>query len=89
MLKVKFVVEVTDEAWKDLEILIPKEQEKAYKIFRDILSKNSFIGEKLIGKLEGNYSYRLTRKIRIIYGIDNSKKIIYIKKIKYHTAAYR
>ena len=89
MPKVEFVVEVTDEAWKNLGILTPKEQEKAYKIFRDVLPKSPFVGEKLLGKLEGNYSCRLTRKMRIIYGIDKDQKIIYTKKIKYHKSAYR
>jgi mRNA-degrading endonuclease RelE of RelBE toxin-antitoxin system len=89
MPKVEFIVEITDEVWNDLEILTPKQQEKAFKIFRDMLSKNPFVGEKLLGRLEGNYSYRLTKKIRIIYGVNKDQKIIYIKKVKYHTAAYK
>ena len=49
---VEFVVEITDEAWNDLEVLTPKQQEKAFRIFREVLSKSPFIGEKLLGKLK-------------------------------------
>lgn len=74
----------TKQALKDVKLLSPKLKEKLKDILIEVISKNPYIGKKLLGELEGNYSYRLNIKDRIIYSINNKDKIIYIKRTKTH-----
>ena len=79
-----FEVRITNRAVKDLKKLTPKLQQKARDIFENILSKNPYLGKKLVGDLRGNYSYELTDFDRIIYSIDKDAKVVYIKRAKGH-----
>lgn len=74
----------TKQALKDVKNLSPKLKTKLKSILLEIISEDPFCGKKLLGKLEGNYSYRLDLKNRIVYSIAEKKKIIYIKRAKTH-----
>lgn len=80
----KYEIFFTKQALKDTHSLSPKLKEKLKKILEEIISINPFIGKKLQGELEGNYSYRLTIKDRIVYSVEKKEKRIYIKRTKTH-----
>ena len=40
--------------------------------------------EKLSGELNGTYSKRINRQHRIVYEVDNKKKIIYVIRMWTH-----
>jgi mRNA interferase RelE/StbE len=50
----------------------------------EIISRNPYEGKKLIGDLQGSYSYRLTFRDRIVYSINEENKTIYIERAKTH-----
>jgi len=79
-----FTVRVTREAEKDIRKLAPKLQAKLYDILTEIIAKDPFQGKKLIGDLEGSYSYRLSYQDRIIYSIDVKERIVYIERARTH-----
>jgi addiction module RelE/StbE family toxin len=53
------------------------------------ISVNPFSGKKLLGKLDGLYSTRVTRKYRIIYRITSDKSTILILSISHRKESYR
>jgi len=79
-----FDVRITRRAEKDIKKLSPKVKDKLYDILVEVISKNPFQGKKLIGDLEGSYSYRLTYKDRIVYSIDAKRGIVYLERAKTH-----
>ena len=72
------------QARKDIETLTPKLREKLRTILINALAENPYQGKKLVAELAGSYSYRLTFKDRIVYGIDEAAKTIYIKRARSH-----
>lgn len=80
----KFEILFTKQAKKDINSLDEKSKKKLKKILTSIINENPFIGKKLMGDLEGNYSFRLNIKDRIIYGIEKSTKRIFIKRARTH-----
>ena len=77
-------IEFTKQAVKDVEKLPPKLRRKLKDILEEVISKNPYTGKRLLGELEGSYSYRLTFQDRIVYSIDKEKKIIYIERARTH-----
>lgn len=53
------------------------------------LAENPFQGKKLLGKLTGLYSARITRRYRVIYQINNVKHIIWIIDVAHRREVYR
>ncbi len=80
----KFQIFFTKQAKKDVQLLSPKLKQKLKNILIEVISQNPNAGKKLIGELEGNLSYRLTIKDRIIYSIDKKNNRIYIKRARTH-----
>jgi len=80
----KYKIKITKQALKDLKTLSPKLKNKLQRILSEIISDEPLIGKKLLGELEGNYSYRLSIKDRIIYSIDKKNKTIYLKRARTH-----
>ena len=52
-------------------------------------SANPYLGKKLLGKLEGLYSTRITRKYRVIYQIIPDKSTVIILDISHRKESYR
>ena len=69
---------------KDIKTLTPKLKQKLYQILTEVIGKNPYEGKKLIGDLQGNFSYRLTFQDRIVYNIDEGNKTIYILRARTH-----
>ena len=79
-----YELRITRRAEKDIEKLPPKLRNKLYDILTEVLRENPFVGKKLMGDLEGSYSFRLTYQDRIVYSIDTKKKIIYLERARTH-----
>ncbi len=77
-------IKITRLAVKDIKHLSPKLKNKLKNILTELICENPYIGKALVGELKGNYSYRLTLKDRIIYSVDENKKIVYIKRARTH-----
>ena len=79
-----YQIRITHQAEKDIKKLTPKLKQKLYDILIEVIAKDPLQGKKLIGDLEGSYSYRLTYQDRIVYSINHQRKIIYIQRARTH-----
>ena len=79
-----YTVRITNQAKKDIQKLTPKLKKKLQDILENIIMQNPYEGKKLIGELFGSYSYRLTFVDRIVYSIDDEKRIVYIERARTH-----
>ena len=77
-------VRFTKKAKKDVDQLSPKLKDKLRDILVEVLALDPYEGKKLLGDLSGSYSYRLTYKDRIVYSLDEERRIIYIERAKTH-----
>ena len=82
--RARYEIKITNQARKDIDDLTPKLKIKLKDILTEIISRNPREGKKLLGDLAGSYSYRLSYKDRIVYYIDEEKRIIYIERAKTH-----
>ena len=79
-----YEIRITHRAEKDIKKLSPKLKDKLYDILTEIIAKNPFEGKKLLGDLEGSYSYRLNYQDRIVYSVDIKKRIVYLQRARTH-----
>lgn len=77
-------IRFTKEAVKDIKKLSPNLKNKLKHILRDEIAGNPYCGKKLVGDLEGFFSFRLSYKDRIVYTLDEINKIIYIHRARTH-----
>jgi mRNA-degrading endonuclease RelE of RelBE toxin-antitoxin system len=80
----RWEIRFTNSAKKDVEQLPPKLKDKLRDILLEVLALNPYEGKKLLGDLSGSYSYRLTYKDRIVYSLDEKRRIIYIERARTH-----
>ncbi len=80
----KYEIRITRRAEKDIQKLTPKLKNKLYDILTEVIAVDPLEGKKLLGDLEGSYSYRLNLKDRIIYSVDSHKRIVYVERAKTH-----
>ncbi len=71
-------IRITKQAKKDIDKLTPKLKQKLRDVLIEIVAGNPYEGKKLLGDLEGSYSYRLSYKDRIVYSVDEKKRIVYL-----------
>ena len=79
-----YQIRLTKTALKDIRALSPKLAQKLKEILIKQISEEPYSGKTLVGDLAGFFSLRLTYKDRIIYSINETKKIIYIHRAKTH-----
>ncbi len=77
-------IRFTKQAKKDVKGLSPKLREKLRDILVEVLAVDLYAGKRLVGDLEGSYSYRLTFKDRIVYSLDETKRIVYVEGARTH-----
>ena len=53
------------------------------------ISSNPYKGKKLLGKLHGLYSSRITRKYRVVYQIISDKTTVIVLDISHRKESYR
>ncbi|MBI1871769.1 MAG: type II toxin-antitoxin system RelE/ParE family toxin [Chlamydiae bacterium] len=79
-----YEIRITRRAEKDIKNLSQKLREKLFEILTGVICKNPYEGKKLLGDLRGSYSYRLSFQDRIVYSIDDSKRIVYVERARTH-----
>ena len=79
-----YEIRITRRAEKDIGKLTLKLKNKLYDILTEVIAKEPHQGKKLLGDLAGSYSYRFTFQDRIIYSIDETKKIVYLERARTH-----
>ena len=80
----RYTIRITHRAQKDILKLSPKLKKKLKEILEEVISRSPYDGKKLLGDLAGSYSYRLTFKDRVVYSIDDNKRIVYIERARTH-----
>ena len=80
----RWEIRFTRQAKKDVDQLPPKLRDKLRDILLEVLAPNPYEGKKLLVDLRGSYSYRLSYKDRIVYSLDEERRIIYIERAKTH-----
>ena len=79
-----YQIRITHQAEKDIQKLAPKLKLKLYDVLMEVIAKSPLQGKKLIGDLDGSYSYRLTFQDRIVYSIDQKNRVVYVKRARTH-----
>jgi mRNA-degrading endonuclease RelE of RelBE toxin-antitoxin system len=79
-----YEVRFTKTASKDVDKLTPKLKVKLREICMNAIGQNPYSGKKLVGDLDGFYSFRLTLKDRIVYTVDENIKVVFIHRAKTH-----
>lgn len=77
-------IRFTKQARKDVDTLSPKLREKLRDILVEVLAHEPYAGMRLVGELDGSYSYRLTFKDRIVYSLDEERQILYVERARTH-----
>ena len=77
-------VRFTSQAKKDVDQLPPKLKDKLRDILLEVLTLHPYQGKRQLGDLRGSYSYCLTYKDRIVYSLDEKRRIIYNERAKTH-----
>ncbi len=80
----RYEIRITRQAEKNIQKLTPRLKEKLYDILTEVIAVEPFEGKKLLGELDGSYSYRLTYQDRIIYSINTKHRIVYIERARTH-----
>jgi len=80
----RYEVRITKQALKDIRTFSLKIKKKLKDIFNEVLAVTPYEGKRLLGDLEGNFSMRLNIRDRIVYSIDEEKKVVYVKRARTH-----
>ena len=80
----RWEIRFAKQARKDVDQLPPKLREKLRAILVEVLAVNPYEGKRLLGDLAGSYSYRLTHRDRIVYSLDQERRIVYIERAGTH-----
>lgn len=80
----RYEIRTTRRAEKDVKKLSPKLKNKLYDVLTEVIARSPFEGKKLIGDLQGSYSYRLTYRDRIVYSVDTKQRIVYLERARTH-----
>jgi mRNA interferase RelE/StbE len=83
---VTWEIRFTKQAKKDVDKLPPKLKAKLRDILVEVLAEEPYAGKRLLGELEGSYSYRLTFKDRIVYTLDEKRRVLYVERTRTHYA---
>lgn len=79
-----YEIRFTKEALKDVKKLTPRLKSKLKDILDRQLKDDPSSGKKLIGQLKGFYSLRLTFQDRIVYSVDEERKIVFVHRTRTH-----
>ena len=71
-------------AKKDIEQLTAQQKAKLQEILLQVIATTPYAGKQLKGQLAGLYSYRLTRKDRIVYEIIEDDKVVFVIRARSH-----
>jgi Txe/YoeB family toxin of toxin-antitoxin system len=77
-------IRFTKEAAKDFKKLPPRLKDKLKEILLNQIAVNPYKGKRLAGDLLGFYSVRLTYKDRIVYSVDEARRIVFVHRTRTH-----
>ncbi len=77
-----YEIRITREARRDIETLTPKLRARLRDILLNVIARAPYEGKKLLGDLAGSYSHRLTYMDRIVYSVDEGRKIVYVERAR-------
>lgn len=83
-MSVRWEIRFTKQAKNDVKHLSPKLKAKLRDILIEVIARNPYEGKKLFGDLAGSYSYRLTYKDRVVYSLDEERRIVYVERARTH-----
>lgn len=81
---VPYEIRLTRQALKDLEKLTPKLREKVKNLCLAILRENPHEGKRLVGDLKESFSLRVSYQDRLVYSIDDQRRIVYVERCRTH-----
>lgn len=79
-----YEVRFTKEALKDIRKLSTRLKNKLKEILLNQIAVDPHSGKKLVGDLRGFYSARLTYQDRIVYSIDEKKRVVFVHRARTH-----
>ena len=79
-----YEIRLTRPARKDIDALTAKERSKLRDILVNLVGESPYAGKKLLGDLAGRYSVRLNLKDRVVYRVDEARKIVYVLRARTH-----
>ena len=79
-----YAILFTKEAAKDVAKLPPRLKDKLKIVLMRQVAPNPQCGKKLVGDLTDFFSLRISYKDRLVYSIDESKRIVYVHRARTH-----
>ena len=81
---IRYRIEFTRQAQKDITKLTPKLTKKLKDILRNKIAVSPKSGKALIGDLTGYYSVRLSFQDRIVYRIEDDRCVVVVIRARTH-----
>jgi len=79
-----YTILFTKVAAKDVGKLPPRLKDKLKIVLQQQVAPNPLCGQKLVGDLAGFFSLRLSYKDRLVYSIDEERRIVYVHRARTH-----
>ena len=79
-----YTILFTKVAAKDVAKLPPRLKDKLKIVLQQQVAPNPLCGKKLVGDLTGFFSLRLSYKDRLVYSIDEERRIVYVHRARTH-----
>lgn len=85
----RYTLGYSPEAKEGIDFLPTENPKRIAKRTFEALAENPYKGKKLVGKLTGLYSIRITRRYRAIYQVDTAKQMIFVLDLSHRKESYR
>ena len=82
-----YTIRFTKVAAKDMIKLPPRLKDKLKIVLLQQVAPNPHCGKRLVGDLTGFFSLRLSYKDRLVYSIDEARRIVYVHRARTHYGA--
>lgn len=79
-----YEVRLTKEATKNAKKLTPRLRRKLRRTLVEEVAVDPHAGKKLVGDMRGFYSVRLTHQDRIVYPLDEQRRIVFVHRARTH-----
>ena len=79
-----YTIRFTKVAAKDVVKLPPRLKDKLKIVLQQQVAPNPLCGKKLVGDLAGFFSLRLSYKDRVVYSVDEERRIVYVHRARTH-----
>ncbi len=82
--EVPYQILFSKKAQKDIALLTDQQKAKLKEIMQQVLAITPQTGKRLKGNLSGFYSYRLSKRDRILYEIIEDNRTVFIIRARTH-----